>query len=103
MTLATYIGLTLCLGGAAAFATGRALARNWRAFWQVPAFCLLLAAAIQFLHYALFNEPLLSFSGILSAYITTLCLGAFGFFLTRRSQMRRQYGFLLHPTNQQGS
>ncbi len=100
MTLTTYIGLTLCLGGAAAFATGRALALNWRSFWQVPAFCLLLAAAAQFLHYALFNEPLLSLSGIVTCYLTTLCLGAFGFFVTRRSQMRRQYGFLLNHEKQ---
>jgi hypothetical protein len=52
-----FLVLTLVMGGAAALATGRALARTWRSQAQLPFPMLLLAAAVCFLHYALFFEP----------------------------------------------
>lgn len=92
--LATFLGLSLCLGGLAAFCTGRALAQNWRSFWRIPALVVLLAGFIHFLHYALFGEPLLSFTAFGADYLVTLFISAFGFFLTRKKQIRRQYGWL---------
>ena len=48
------------LGAAAAFATGRALASGWGPRWRIVPAMIALAAAVQFLHFALFQEDLLS-------------------------------------------
>jgi len=48
------------LGAAAAFAAGRALASGWNPAWRIVPSAAALAAAVQFLHYALFQEDLLS-------------------------------------------
>lgn len=47
--------LGLVLGGAAGLTAGRALALAWRSFAVAPFFMVLLAAAVGFLHYALFG------------------------------------------------
>ena len=52
-----FLVLTIILGGAAALASGRAVAQTWRSFAQLPFAMLMLAAAVCFLHYALFEEP----------------------------------------------
>ena len=39
-----FIGVTLVLGGLAAFASGRAVARAWRPLWLLPLYGLLLAS-----------------------------------------------------------
>ncbi len=57
--------LTVVLAGAAAWRTGQAVAQSWSPSWPVAVYALLLSAAVQFLHYALFQGPLLS--------VPTLC------------------------------
>ena len=52
--------LTLVLGGAGAWATGRALAQTWRPMPMIALYMLFLTAGVRFLHYALYGEPLLS-------------------------------------------
>ena len=39
-----FLLLTVVLGGAAAWATGKAIAQTWRPFWHVPTYALLLTA-----------------------------------------------------------
>ena len=46
----------LVLGGAAAFATGRAIAKTWSPLWLILPAMIVLAAAVRFLHFALFQE-----------------------------------------------
>ena len=48
------------LGAAAAVATGRAFARSWSPQWQIAPAMIVLAAGVQWLHFALFQEDLLS-------------------------------------------
>ena len=55
----TFLVLTVLLGGAAALATGRALALTWRPQWQCVLYAVPLALAVAFLHYALFEEPVI--------------------------------------------
>ena len=55
----TFLGLTLLLFGAAALATGRALARRWRPAWQTLPYAVLLGLADRFLLYALFHGQVL--------------------------------------------
>ena len=48
------------LGGAAALATGRALAKTWSPLAMLTPYMVVLAAAVRFLHFSLFGELLLS-------------------------------------------
>ncbi len=89
----TFLALTLVLGGAGAFVTGRAMAQTWRERWKAVAYMVPLAAAVRFLHYALFDEP----SDLAHALPTFALLTAFalaGFALARRRQMAQQYPWL---------
>jgi len=89
-----FLLLTVVLGGAAAWLTGRAIAAAWRPWWHVAALMILLAAAVRFLHFALFGGPLLSLP--LYAVDTAVCLafGLLGFRLTRVRQMVTSYGWI---------
>ena len=108
-----WLALVLCLGGAGAMATGRALARTWQPILRLIPYALLLAAASCFLCWALFGVPvipasrliaramagdwgevLLGLSGLGMSFLLLLAMGAAGFTLTRGRQMRVQYPFL---------
>ncbi|HFB97571.1 MAG TPA: hypothetical protein ENJ62_00370 [Bryobacterales bacterium] len=89
-----FIGLTVIIGGGAAFLAGRALALKWRPLWQLVIYMLLLAAAVRFLHYALFGETLLSFRSYLSDAVVLIAAAFLGFRLTRVKQMTTQYFWL---------
>jgi len=93
--LLIFLGLSVIIGGAASFSTGRALARRWRPLWQAPIYALLIAAGVRFLHYALFAEPLLSADSYGLDFAAALGLMLAGFKLTRRRQMEQQYGAIL--------
>jgi hypothetical protein len=117
--LAAAVLLDLVLGGAAAASVGRAIARSWRSF-SVAAACMIpLAAAIGFLHYAIFGlSPIplydigdafaslrgapvaslarlaqdLAYWAALSALLTGFSF--LGYRFTRRTQMTERYGWL---------
>lgn len=89
----TFLVLTLIIGGAGAFVTGRTMAQTWRARWKAVAYMVPLSGAIRFLHYALFDEP----SDLVHAAPTFILLTAFalaGFAQARRRQMQAQYPWL---------
>ena len=99
IALAPYLGwnfiiVTLLLGGAAAFASGRALAETWRPLWQLPLYMVPLGAGVRFVQYAVFKSPLLSGGRYLIDLAVLGTLAAAGYILTRREQMARQYGWL---------
>ncbi len=89
----TFLALTLIIGGAGAYVTGRAMALTWRGRWKAIAYMAPLAAAVRFLHYALFQEgtdppqALVCF-GLLCVY------AAIGYGLARRRQMQAQYPWM---------
>ena len=58
--LATWLALTLILGGAGAFATGRALATTWQSAWRLVPYMGALAGVDGFLCWALFDVPVIS-------------------------------------------
>lgn len=116
----SFLAVTVVLGGLAAFASGRALAATWRPFWQATAAMALLAMAVGFMHYALFEEsaiPLFAIGEALALltdapaeslfalaaslryfaviYIVLLSVAAFAYRLTRARAMERQYGFAI--------
>ena len=95
-SVTSFLGLGL-LFAAAALATGRALARNWRPAWQGIAYALLLGLGHRFLLYALFGGELLSTSGY---GLAALLLGLLALLAHRVTQVRlmlRQYPWLYEP------
>jgi hypothetical protein len=89
----TFVLLTLVLGGAGAWATGRAVAKTWRPLATLAPYMIFLAAAVRFLHYALYAEPLLSIPLFISALIWMIIVGALGYRAMRASQMATQYSW----------
>ncbi|ACY17876.1 DUF6867 family protein [Haliangium ochraceum] len=93
-SLAVSIGVTLLLAGAAAFATGQALAGRWRSMWQMVLYGGLLGAGDRFVIYALFDGELLSPSGYLIDTAVLVTIGLVSYRLTRARQMVQQYPWL---------
>lgn len=90
-SLPVFIGVTLVLSGGCAVMTGRALALNWRPFWQVVVYALLLTVADRFLVYALFQGALLSVTGYFADAAILIAISFAAFVLTRSRQLVRQY------------
>ncbi|HLX97727.1 MAG TPA: hypothetical protein VKR62_03455 [Roseiarcus sp.] len=89
----TFVLITLVLGGAGAWATGRAIAKTWRPPAMLAPYMLFLTAGVRFLHYALYQEPLLSPALFITAYIWTTAIGALGYRAMRARQMATQYSW----------
>jgi hypothetical protein len=91
--LFTLVLLTLVLGGAGAWATGRAMAMTWRPLPMLAPYMVVLAAGVRFLHFALYGETLLSPTLFIVAYIWTMAVGALGYRYKRAQQMATQYSW----------
>jgi hypothetical protein len=91
--LFTFVLITLVLGGAGAWATGRAMARTWMPMPMLLPYTLFLTAGVRFLHYALYGEPLLSPTLFVSTYVWLMLVGAFGYRAMRAAQMATQYSW----------
>jgi len=89
-----FILITLLIGGGAAWRTGQAVAQNWGAMWPVAAYAALLAAAIRFLHYALFGGTLLSLPSYLIDLAILLAVALIGHRARRARHMVEQYPWL---------
>jgi len=92
--LASFLLVTVALGGGAAWLAGRAIAQTWRPAWSVVAYMLILALAVRFIHFALFDGTLLSPHYYAVDAAVAISVAGLGFRVTRRQQMARQYGFL---------
>jgi hypothetical protein len=90
--------ITCLLGGWAAWMTGRAMAANWKPYWQTLVYCLLLAGAVRFIHYALFKGTLLSLHFYLVDLAVLVAIASAGFRMMRTRQMTRQYSWLYERT-----
>jgi hypothetical protein len=93
-----FLFITVILGGGAAWMTGRAMAITWRAYWQLIAYLLILAAAVRFIHYALFQGTLLSLHYYAIDAIVLLIIGSLAFRYYRARQMTTQYRWLYERT-----
>lgn len=92
-SLWVFLVLTVVLGGAAAYTTGKAIADTWKPSWQLVWYMVLLAAAVRFFHYALFEETLLSVTGYAASFAVLIVLAGLGHRIARQRQMREQYGW----------
>lgn len=89
-----FLLLTLLIGGGAAWRTGQAVAQNWGAMWPAVAYTALLAAAVRFLHFALFNGVLLSLSSYLIDFAILAVIAVIGHRARRTRNMTEQYGWM---------
>ena len=113
-----FLLVTIVLGGAGAWATGRAFAATWRPLSRILPAALGLSLGVCFLHYALFGEAALPLTrlgralsrlagdagafGELAASLHYLAItfailtgfAAAGFRLTRSRQLKRQYPWI---------
>ncbi|MCC6776606.1 MAG: hypothetical protein IT537_08220 [Hyphomicrobiales bacterium] len=89
-----FILLTVLIGGGAAWRTGQAVAQGWGAMWPVAAYTALLAAAIRFLHYALFGGALTSFPSYLVDFAILAAIALVGHRARRTRHMTEQYPWI---------
>ncbi|AWN40331.1 DUF6867 family protein [Methylobacterium durans] len=94
-----FLLVTVVMGGWAAWMTARGIARTWRPFWQTVPALLAVAAAVRFIHFALFEGTLLSGPRYLADAGVVLAIGAIAFRATRTRQMTTQYRWLYERTS----
>jgi hypothetical protein len=97
-SLRVFLVLTVIIGGGAAFLAGRGLAGSWKPFGRVFFYMVLLAAAVRFFHYALFDGNLLSLYYYLVTYAVLLASASLGYRAMRTTQMVTQYRWLYERT-----
>ena len=96
--LGVFLLVTVAMGGWAGWMTARAIARGWRPYWQCLPALLIVAAAVRFIHFALFQGTLLSAHYYLVDAAVVLAVGSAGFRATRAAQMTTQYRWLYERT-----
>jgi hypothetical protein len=94
VSFGTFLLVTFLMGGAAAWLSGRAIALDWRPYWQVVLAGFVLAAALRFIHFALFGATFLSLQFYLVDSAICIVFGLAGYRVTRAGQMATQYGFI---------
>ena len=80
----------------AAAATGRSFAASWSPLWLIAPAMIALAAAVHFLHYALFQEDLGSAYYYGAILIILLIGAAIGYRSKRALQMGSQYRWMFY-------
>jgi hypothetical protein len=88
--------LLTALGFLASIATGRSFAASWSPLWLIIPSMIALAAAVHFLHYALFQEDLFNgyYYGV--TFVILLIGAALGYRAKRASQMGTQYRWMFY-------
>ena len=97
--LRVFLALTVIIGGGAAFLAGRGLAKGWKPHWRLFFYMALLAAAVRFFHYALFDGDLLSLYYYLVTYSVLIAAASLGYRMMRTTQMVTQYRWLYERTS----
>jgi hypothetical protein len=110
VSLFDFVLVTIILGGAAAWLTGRATARVWSPYWNLVVYTVLLTAALRFIHFSVFGGTFflppsnfgvaIYYAGI--DFVVLLIAASMGRRMTRANQMARQYRFLYEPAGRFG-
>ncbi|SDP27667.1 hypothetical protein SAMN04488061_2695 [Filomicrobium insigne] len=95
---AVFLFATVILGGAASWATGRAVALTWKPLWQLVFYMGLMTLAVRFIHYALFHEVFLSLQHVGVDFVVLAAIAWLGYRQTRSTQMQSQYPWLFRRT-----
>jgi small-conductance mechanosensitive channel len=86
--------VTVVLGGAGAWMTGRACAMTWRPYLTLFFYLLVLGVGVRFIHFSIFEGTLLSLHYYLVDTIVLMIIGFLGYQYTRTNQMVSQYYWL---------
>ena len=97
-SLFNFLLITVIMGGAAAWMTGRACAMTWRPYGVLVAYLAILTAAVRFIHFAPFGGTLLSLHYYGVDFVVVLIIGLLGYRYTRVRQMASRYGWLFEAT-----
>jgi hypothetical protein len=89
-----FLLVTVIIGGWAAWRTGQAQAQSWGPVWPVAAYIAVLAAAVRFLHFALFSEPLLAPINYVVDFLFLLAVALLGHRVRRVRHVTEQYPWL---------
>lgn len=93
-----FLLVTGAMGGWAGWMAARAVARSWRPYLACLPALLGVAAAVRFIHFALFSGTLLSPQYFLIDALVVLAIGSVAFRMTRARQMTTQYRWLYART-----
>lgn len=93
-SLLVFLFVTVGLGGGAAALAGRAIAAVWRPWWDVVKYMLLLAIAVRFVHFSVYQSAFLSLPAYLADAAVCLIAGLLSFRLKRVQQMVTCYGWI---------
>jgi hypothetical protein len=93
-----FILVTLVMGGAAGFSSGKAIAQTWRPGWHLVASALALGVGVRFIHFALFGASFLTPQFYAIDTLLVLLATVAGFRLTRVKQMTTRYRWLYRST-----
>ena len=74
-----FLLVTVIMGGAAAWASGKSIAQTWRPAWQVIPYMIVLGLAVRFIHFALFEGHLIAPQYYLVDTVILLISGLLGF------------------------
>jgi hypothetical protein len=75
------------------------VAGGWGAPWPVLVYTAILAAAVRFLHYALFGATLLSAQSFLIDLTLLAVIALLGYRIRRARQMTEQYGWIFERSS----
>jgi Domain of unknown function (DUF6867) len=89
-----FLFVTVGLGGSAAALAGRAIAATWRPWWDVVKYMLLLAVAVRFVQFSVYQSQFLSLPAYLVDAAVCLIAGLLSFRLKRVQQMVTSYGWI---------
>ena len=89
-----FVTVTLLVGGVGAWSSGKAVAASWSPLWKALLAAVGLSLFVRFLHYALFEETLLSLRYWLVDLAILLALATLGWRMMRVRQMVTQYPWL---------
>ena len=93
-SLLLFLFVTVGLGGGAAAIAGRAIAATWRPWWDVVKYMLLLAIAVRFIQFSVYQSVFLSLPAYLVDAAVCLIAGLLSFRLKRVQQMVTSYGWI---------
>jgi hypothetical protein len=86
--------VTLAIGSAGAWMTGRAIARVWRPWWIAALWMVPLTVAVRFFQATLFGGILLAPADAAAVLVVLALVAAAGHRHTRARQMVSRYGWL---------
>lgn len=94
--------VSVAMGGWAAWRSGIGVAKTWKRRIILIPYMLVLAGAVRFIHFALFEGTLLSLQYYLVDFTVVLIAAFLGWRAERASAMARQYAFAFERSSMFG-